>query len=270
MMPAPTTAISDLTSPFSPAASVGGVSWQPYRGTTVVGDVRILRGERDLYAYLPPSHGSGKRFPVVVMHDGLNLFDEPLSHAGEWQVDETMEALAAEGVEAIVVGIPQQSDRRSEYAGPTAEAYLRFLVDTVLPQVREAFDTDDRREATGLAGSSLGGAISLHGLYAHRDTFGFAGVFSPAFSFDEGRLFDLVTREPPPAARIYMDVGGNEDREREIRERYVTDYERMCELLKEKGFEDNDLRTVLDADGIHHESAWARRLPDALRFLLRG
>jgi predicted alpha/beta superfamily hydrolase len=106
-------------------------------------------------------------------------------------------------------------------------------------------------------------------VYAHRDTFGFAGVFSPAFSFDEGRLFDLVRREPPPAARIYMDVGGNEDSEPEIRERYVSDYERMCELLKDKGFEDGDLRTVLDTDGIHHESAWARRLPEALRFLLR-
>jgi predicted alpha/beta superfamily hydrolase len=256
-------------SPFSPAASVGGVSWEPYRGTTVVGDVRVLRGERDLYAYLPPSHGSGARFPVVVMHDGLNLFDEPLSHAGEWQVDETMEVLAAEGVEAIVVGVPQRPDRRSEYAGASAETFLRFLVDTVLPQVREAFDTDGRRKATGLAGSSLGGAISLHGLYAHRDTFGFAGVFSPAFSFDEGRLFDLVRHEPPPAARIYMDVGGNEDSEPEIRERYVSDYERMCELLKDKGFEEGDLRSVLDTDGIHHERAWARRLPDAMRFLLR-
>lgn len=246
------------------------MEWEPYRGTTVVGDVRVLRGERDLYAYLPPSHGSGRRYPLLLMQDGLNLFDDPISHAGEWHVDETMEALADEGLEAIVVGVPHGPDRRLEYAGAGSEAYLRYLVETVLPLVRGAFDTDDRREATGLAGSSLGGVISLHGLYAHRQTFGFAGVFSPAFFFNGDRMFELVERASPPAARIYIDVGDDESDDPDTRLKYVDGFERMTTLLRQQGYSDNDLRAVLDPGGIHNESAWSRRLPDALRFLLRA
>ena len=54
------------------------MDWEPFRGDTVVGDVRVLRGaaDRDLFAYLPPSHGAGARFPVVYMLDGQNLFDD--------------------------------------------------------------------------------------------------------------------------------------------------------------------------------------------------
>ena len=76
------------------------MDWQPFRGDTVVGDVRVLRGaaDRDLFAYLPPSHGDGGRFPVVYMLDGQNLFDDATAHSGvEWSVDETMEKLAREG-----------------------------------------------------------------------------------------------------------------------------------------------------------------------------
>jgi predicted alpha/beta superfamily hydrolase len=238
---------------------------EPYRGKTVVGDVRVWHGERDVYAYVPPSHGSGRRVPLLVMHDGLNLFDEPISNNGEWQVDETMEGLAADGIEAVVIGVPHGPDRGGEYAGDGAAAYLRYLVDTVVPLARDSFDLDERREATGLVGSSLGGVISLHGVYAERETFGLAGVFSPAFFFDGGRLFDIVTREEPPSARIYMDVGTNESDDDETNRKYVDGFNRMRTLLDERGVE---LHAVLDEGGIHHETAWAQRLPDALRFLL--
>ena len=245
------------------------MTWEPYRGSTVVGDVRVLRGERDLYAYVPPSHGSGKRFPLLVMHDGLNLFDEPISNNGEWQVDETMEALAGEGLEAVVVGVPHGPDRSSEYEGRKGSAaYLRYLVETVIPLARDSFDVDTRREATGLVGSSLGGVISLHGLYAERETFGLAGVLSPAFWVNGGRLFDVVANDDPPAARIYMDVGTNESDDDETRRAYAGDFERMRALLEQRGFGDGTLLTVLDDGGVHHETAWARRLPAALRFLL--
>jgi predicted alpha/beta superfamily hydrolase len=199
------------------------------------------------------------------MHDGLNLFDEPLSNNGEWQVDETMETLAAEGLEAVVIGVPHGPDRGDEYAGDGSAAYLRYLVDTVVPLARESFDVDPRRERTGLVGSSLGGAISLQGVYEQRDTFGLAGVFSPAFWYGDGKCFDLVANEEPPAARIYMDVGTKEDDDEAISRKYADDFERMRALLVERGV---SLQAVLDEGGIHHETAWARRLPDALRFLL--
>jgi predicted alpha/beta superfamily hydrolase len=249
------------------------VDWEHFRGETVVGDVRVVRGaaDRDLFAYLPRSHGGGGRFPVLYMLDGQNLFDDATAHSGtEWQVDETMEALATEGIEAIVVGIPAApgDERGHEYSGAKIEEHLSFVVDTVRLLVEESFDVDARRERTGIAGSSLGGVASLHALYTRPDTFGFAGVFSPAFWWTgDDRWFDLVEQNAAPEARIYIDVGDSEEPERR---KYVDGYERMVDLLARRGFDDGSLRAVLDRGGAHHETDWARRLPDALRFLLLG
>ena len=253
------------------------MDWEPFRGDTVVGDVRVLRGsaDRDLYAYLPASHGSGARFPVVYMLDGQNLFDAATSNSRvEWRVDETMEQLAREKIEAIVVGIPAApgEKRRTEYSGAKAVHHLSFVADTVRPLVEASFDVDARRETTGIAGSSLGGVASLHAVYTRPETFGFAGVFSPAFWWTgDDRWFELVERTPAPGARIYLDVGDAEmPEDQQTRQRYVDGFERMGALLRQQGFDDRSLRTVLDHGGAHHETDWARRLPDALRFLLGG
>ena len=253
--------------------------WERYRGGTAVGDVRRLRdvkspqlgNRRDLLVYLPRTHGEGRALPVIYMQDGENVFDEATSNSGEWRVDETLEELAGEGVEAVVVAVPSAGAQRGhEYAGEGAEDYLAFLVDTVRPIICEDFDVDESRAATGIAGSSLGGLISLHGLYARPEVFGFAGVFSPAFWWNDDRLFDLVEAVPPPPARIYMDVGAQEGEDEWTRAAYIDGFERMEALLRSQGYDDDDLLTVFDRGGIHHESAWARRLPDALRFLLSG
>jgi predicted alpha/beta superfamily hydrolase len=250
------------------------VGWERYEGETVTGNVRILRGQldRDLLAYLPPSHGlPGRRFPVVYMHDGQNLFDEATSNTGEWRVDETMEALAREGLEAIVVGIPHAGERRGdEYAGDGARAYLDYVVEQVRPLAEDTFAVEPGLESTGVAGSSLGALSSLHALYVHGDVFGFAGLLSPAFWWNgDDRWYELVEREPRPSARIYMDVGDDEgEGDERLRRAYVEGYQRMAALLRTNGYGDEELRTVLEPGGVHLESAWARRLPDALRFLL--
>lgn len=167
-----------------------------------------------------------------------------------------------------MVGVPHGVDRGGEYAGDLAEAYLAFLVDTVRPLVEQVFDVDSRPDSTGLAGSSLGGVISLHGLYARPDVFGLAGVFSPAFWWNGDRMFDVVERTPAPAARIYMDVGDREDEDERTRRAYVDGFERMAALLRREGWDDETLLAELARGAVHHESEWARRLPRALRFLL--
>jgi predicted alpha/beta superfamily hydrolase len=251
------------------------VNWQPFRGETVVGDVRVLRGVpgRDLFAYLPRSHGGGVPFPVVYMLDGQNLFDDATAHSGtEWRVDETMEELAREGIEAIVVGIPAApgDERGHEYSGAKIEQHLSFVVDTVRPLIKASFDVDPRREMTGIVGSSLGGVASLHAVFTRPETFGFAGVFSPAFWWTgDDRWFDLVEQSAVPGARIYIDVGDSELNDGEdTRRTYVEGFERMTALLRQRGFDHGSLRAVLEPGGTHHETDWARRLPDALRFLL--
>ncbi|WP_435320587.1 alpha/beta hydrolase [Haloarchaeobius sp. TZWSO28] len=266
------------------------LDWRPYEGdpdATVVGDLRVssrfsdprLAADRELLVHLPPGYeDSGKAYPVVYMHDGHNLFDEVASYSGEWEVDETMANLHDEGIDAIVVGIPNADDDRQleytpyaheEFGGGGADDYLEVLVERLKPMVDEAFRTRDDTASTGLAGSSLGGLVSLYGFFEYPDTFGFAGVFSPAFWWTDGKIFDYMAEQTRDSGRIYMDVGTAEgDDDEDLQEAYVTDAKRMCDVLREQGYDDSQLEFVLDEGGIHHESAWARRFPNAMRFLL--
>ena len=104
--------------------------WEPYARapeSTVVGELLVHRGlRRELFALMPASYGSGAgRYPVLYAHDGQNLFDEATSHSGEWRVDETMADLAGEGIEAIVVGIANDSDARASDYSPWPQEPLR-------------------------------------------------------------------------------------------------------------------------------------------------
>src|SRR5262245_44761431 len=165
---------------------------------TVVGTLKTLEGvyspqlgnRRTLYVHLPPSYDTaGRRYPVLYMQDGQNLFDEPLSYAGEWRVDETMAALSDEGIEAIVVGIQNMGARRiDEYSpfrdrrlrkGGRGDQYLSFVARTVKPLIDRDFRTLPERATTGILGSSMGGLISLYAFFACPEVFGFAGAMSP-------------------------------------------------------------------------------------------
>jgi predicted alpha/beta superfamily hydrolase len=244
-----------------------------------------LQNQRDILVYLPPSYDSTDRhYPVIYMHDGQNLFDAATSFVGEWQVDETLEQLASEGIEAIAVGIPNISERRVHELCPFAvrgeceglgDAYLSFIVDMVKPLVDGSFRTKPDRENTGILGSSMGGLISLYGFLTQPAVFGFAGVFSPALWFGDNAIFRRVerTKEFPPG-KMYVDVGTNEGgnilkdpaKIPAYSRGYLESVQRMRDLLTAKGCK--QMLYVEDRDAVHNEGAWARRLPDALRFLL--
>lgn len=265
-------------------------------GARVAGTVKVLRGvrsemlgnERDILVWLPPSHGLINRtYPTLYMHDGQNLFDRQTSFAGEWGVDETLEALATEGIEAIVVGIPNAGQRRlAEYSpfedprfgGGRAADYLSFVVEVVRPLVDEAFRTTGQPEGTATIGSSMGGLISLWAFFERPDVFGLAGAVSPSIGFAGEAMIRYLERARFAGGRIYMDVGMNEGVPRrpgvgELRRDpsgYVRLVRRARELLVRKGYiEGRDLLYVEDPAGAHNEAAWAARLPEALRFLLR-
>lgn len=300
----------------APIGSPGDTtSWLPYRAwregqhASVVGDLRVLPDvrapqldgrERDVLVLLPDgATESGRRYPVLYMHDGQNLFDSETSFAGEWQVDESMAALRDKGIEAIVVGVPNIGEHRFEEYTPfplkgsppwwarrafgpgrpaagEGPAYVRFVIETVKPVVDAAFPTRRDPAATGVMGSSLGGLISLWALWEHRDVFGFAGAMSPAFPPGQAVLLDMLRAQPPDGRRVYVDTGGHEgsmhagDRVAgRWSKAFRRDVRRIRDSLLEAGFREGvDLMYVEEPDAIHHESAWARRLPDALRFLL--
>ncbi|MFN2396927.1 MAG: alpha/beta hydrolase-fold protein, partial [Bacteroidales bacterium] len=134
-----------------------------------------LDRNRRIWIYLPPDYDqTQKNYPVIYMHDGQNLFDVETSFMGEWEVDETLNDLAARGYNVpIVVGIDNGGNHRAnEYlpyffsnlnAGGEGDEYMEFIVETLKPFIDNEYRTLPDRENTGIIGSSLGGVISLYG-----------------------------------------------------------------------------------------------------------
>lgn len=275
--------------------------WQSYTATvahhSVVGDLRIQRAvhspqldnTRDILVWLPPSyHNSDQHYPVLYMHDGQNVFDAHTSYAGEWYVDETITALSNEGYEAIIVGIPNIGEQRHIEYNPydgfrrrgRGDDYIAFIADTVKPMVDEQFRTCREAYDTGIGGSSLGGLISLHGFLTRRDTFGLCLSMSPSVWFGSQGLLEAVAHCGDGTGKIYLDIGTEEgtrirnlssdatDKDAAAQNPYVRGVRYLRDSLHNKGYSDSNLRYVEDEGAQHNESAWAHRLPDALRFLL--
>ena len=150
---------------------------------TVAGNIKLMRGlyspqlhnQRDILVYLPPSYASSaRRYPVLYMHDGQNLFDGATSYAGEWYVDETLEGLGQPGDRGHRRRRPERGaaprptstprSRIAEVPEAVGEDYVEFLADTLKPVIDRDFRTLAGRESTAIMGSSLGGLISLYAI----------------------------------------------------------------------------------------------------------
>lgn len=276
-------------------AWIGYDQWKRGQPHTAVGVILVrerlwstqLKNARPLLVYLPPSYmqQEERRYPVLYMQDGQNLFDRGTSYSSEWRVDETMQRLSREGLEAIVVGIPNAGGQRLAEYGPfddpyhgagRANQYLDFLAETVKPLVDRDFRTLPGREHTGILGSSMGGLVSLYAFFHRPHLFGLAGVMSPSLWFADHAIFDFVESAPFNEGRLYMDVGTRElgDRQGDGADRsrrYYGSVRRMKRLLVHKGYRpQHTLLVIEDKWAAHNEDAWANRLPAALRFLLRA
>ncbi|MEO1247488.1 MAG: alpha/beta hydrolase-fold protein [Pseudomonadota bacterium] len=230
-----------------------------------------LDRERQIRVYLPPGYGeSEQRYPVLYLHDGQNLFDDATAYAGEWGVDETLDALAREGLALIAVGIDNGGERRmtelnpwsnDEFGEGEGDDYLRFVVDRVKPYVDEHYRTRPGRLDTAVIGSSMGGFISHYAMLEYSAVFSKAGLFSPSYWIAED-IFPQTTESPPPAdARLYLLVGALEGPDMQ------SDTERMAALLIENGHPEESLSLNIRPDGDHNEAFWRREFAAAVRWL---
>jgi len=237
---------------------------------------------RRIWIYVPPDYEtSEKRYPVFYFHDGQNVFDAATSFAGEWGVDETLDRLHADGDGgAIVVAIDHGGATRldeyspwvnPEYGGGEGEAYLAFIMKTLKPYVDAHYRTLPDRLSTGIAGSSMGGLISLYAVLRHPDVFGRAGVFSPALWFAP-EVFDLARAAGPPrpGTRLYFVSGAREVGPGDTTATYVHDQIRMIEVLALVGFvPGREVLSVIREEGEHAEWFWRREYPKAYLWLFR-
>jgi predicted alpha/beta superfamily hydrolase len=257
-------------------------SWRPYPLPDTGGpgqitlQVSTLPGTRNVLVALPPGYADDvARYPVVYMHDGQNLFDPATSYAHDWGLVETLNTLARTGVTPIIVGIPNRGRRRRyEYSpfrdilhgGGGGQRYLDFIVATLKPLVDGSLRTRPERAHCVIAGSSLGGLISLYALYRHPEVFAAASVQSPALWFAQRAIFPFLAAQPEGTVargRIHLDVGTDEGAST------VEDTRRLRELLVAAGYvEGRDLSYVEEIGAGHDEGAWGRRFREALPFLL--
>jgi predicted alpha/beta superfamily hydrolase len=232
-----------------------------------------LRNHRYVDVYLPDSYDSGRRrYPVVYMQDGQNLSDPAIAFAGQtWHLHEGLAWLGGRGIDAIVVGIHNTMGRLAEYSpfpdpkhgGGDADRYARFLIETVKPRVDAGYRTRRDRQSTVIAGSSMGGLVSLFLYFRRPSPFGRAAVISPSIWFGERKILEFVEAARPTIGRIYLDVGTAEGAET------LRNTRALNRLLRARGYR-KDRRRYIEAQGHQHrESDWAWRLPQALEFLLR-
>jgi predicted alpha/beta superfamily hydrolase len=246
---------------------------------------RFFRNGRFLRVWLPPGYedaeNSVTRYPVLYLNDGQNLFEPSTSFTGvEWQVDETAERLIREEQvpPMIVVGIDNAGkDRLREYMpyrslSPAmlrvqGSRYPNFLIKEVMPFISRTYRIASGPENTGLGGSSLGALISLYTVASHPGWFGGLLLESPSLWASNRQMIKESRAVKQWPERIFLGTGtaeaGREDRDRSM----VDDVRELAAIFRRAGLNDHRIKLVVEEGATHHESAWARRFPDALAFL---
>ena len=234
-----------------------------------------LGRHRRVWIYLPLGYAKGtRRYPVLYMHDGQNVFDAAASFAGEWGVDETLDSLRAR---AIIVAVDNGGNARmSEYnpwkaanaslGGGEGDRYVDFLVTTLKPYIDRRYRTLRDPAHTGIMGSSMGGLISLYALLKRPDVFGRAGVFSCACWVARPYVYEFARQagKPRKNERIYFVGGALETKDGE----QARDQREMVDTLVAAGWRRNvDVKSVVSEDGKHSEWFWRREFPAAFLWL---
>ena len=237
---------------------------------------------RPVTVWLPPGYDSepDRRYPVLYLHDGQNLFDPETAFGGvPWAADDTAERLirAGEVEPLILVGIGNTPDRLKEYGpldlrpGPwdLARAYGRFVTGELKPFIDRTYRTRPEPAHTGVGGSSMGGLISLALGRWFPEVFGRVLAMSPSLWYDQESTLRGVPGNTGwlAAARVWLDVGGMEGASAVSQKGNVRRVRQLAKLFKDHGLAANRLKVVVDADAGHDERAWAYRLGQALPWL---
>ncbi len=244
-----------------------------------------LGNTRKIRVWLPRGYADeankDRRYPVLYMNDGQNLFDRATSFGGaEWGADETAQNLIDTGkIEPlIIVGIDNTGATRSREYNPSyttydkqqnyAEKYVDWLTGELMPMVNQRYRTKTGPENTSLGGSSFGGNVTIFAAMHAPGTFGRLLVESPAiFISDKAILAKVREWKGEWPSRIFIGVGTRETSKAGEAEAYLLGVEELATALQEKGLSAERLKFEIEEGGIHNESTWAKRLPGAMGFL---
>ena len=239
---------------------------------------------RTLTVWLPAAVERGASpLPLLVMHDGQNLFD-PEALFGGWQVGPTLDEAIGAGTLApmMVVGIDNSAARIDEYThvedviegqtlGGRAHEYADFVVEGVLPFIEARYPVAEGPASVATMGSSLGGLVSLYLGLRHPESFGHVASMSGTVGWgslgaQNPTILDELQADPPAGVRIYLDSGGDEGLgcPEDGSDNYCANVE-LADGLRALGWVDEqDLFYRWEPGAPHSEAAWAARLLPAL------
>lgn len=261
---------------------------------------------RHVDVWLPGGYDPTRRYQVLYAHDGQMLFDARTTWNGQaWNLHLAVDRAVRAGriAETIVVGVWNGGERRyaeyyprrmldrvpeplrGEYLARgmggrnDADAYLRFLVDELKPEIDRRYATHRDAAHTAVIGSSMGGLISLYALAEHPQVFGAAGALSTHWvglptawgparlrneALPQAALAYLREALPPPGRhRIHMDRGTTD-----LEAFYAPHQAAVNALMHERGWRAPDFRAQVVEDSGHNERDWAARAQDVVEFLL--
>ncbi len=230
-----------------------------------------LNRNRRIWVYLPKGYGTtDARYPVLYMQDGQNLFNEQTAAFGEWGVDECLDTLQKKLDKAcIIVGIDHGGSKRGNEYNPydtpqfgkgEGKEYAAFLAQTLKPYIDSKYRTKKAAENTFIAGSSLGGLISLYTVLQYPDLFGSAGVLSPAFWIAPNIYQDAEKSNATLTHRFYLYAGSKENAS------LVNDLQKMSDILQKRP--NYSIRKVINPLGQHNETYWRQEFAEFYKWLI--
>jgi predicted alpha/beta superfamily hydrolase len=232
---------------------------------------QLIRTRR-IAALLPHDYeSSDKRYPVLYLQDGQNLFDD-YAPFGSWGVDKKLAVLAKEGFgDVIIIAIDHAEKERIAEFTPSyrthlgrgqGKKYVRFLADTLKPYIDRHFRTLPDREHTGIGGSSMGGLISIYAGLMYPEVFSRLMIFSPSLWVAPNIHFNTIKLDEMPKTKIYL-YGGRA--ESETMEPNIRKFRRAMES---QGIDSSlEFNVVIDPDGTHNEARWGEEFPAAIKWL---
>ena len=238
---------------------------------------RFLENDRTLWVYLPPDYEQKpeKRYPVLYLQDGQNVFDSVTSFAGEWQADETAEKCIRSGQIAplIIVAIANNKQRIREYTPPGAQPnsqsglsdrYARMLLEEIKPFIDRNYRTLKDRNHTAVGGSSLGGLVALYIATQYPHQIGKVAALSPSLWWNNRWMIRSIEQNPEPLKEclLWIDIGSLEGSDA------VKNVTILGDILgKTRPIENKQFIVKIFDGASHNEKSWANRLDEILQFL---
>ena len=228
--------------------------------------------ERQVTVYLPAGHNPATPLPLLILHDGQNLFEPERAHVPgqHWRVVETADELIAAGKipPVVIAGVDHAGELRGHEMTPTAGnlpgaggagIYGRFVMGEMVPYLAREFGVRTDPDGIAMGGASLGALVTLTIARQFPARIGRLLVMSPSVWWDNHVVLRRLRRVGLAGRpRVWLDIGRREGAQT------VTDTRLLRDVLV---WQTSALMYVEDPAGRHSEADWARRLPAALIWL---